>query len=113
MSQDAYRASIYRMNADLMRGIAAQRGVRIRIFVQPVGGYQNGFTSDPYGRPIPDRSDRIRLAESVTQGPEEASLAGVLRDFQGEAFVDRVHYTAGANQWIAQAIARALAPPSP
>jgi hypothetical protein len=107
MSPEAYRASIYRMNADLMRGIAAQRGVTIRIFVQPVGGYLNAFTSDPYGRPIPDRSDRIRLVEGVTKGPEESSLAGVLRDFPGEAFVDRVHYTSGANRWIAQAIARA------
>jgi hypothetical protein len=110
MSPEAYRASIYRMNADLMRGIAAQRGITIRIFVQPVGGYLNAFTSDPYGRPIPDRSDRIRLVEGVTKGPEESSLAGVLRDLPGEAFVDRVHYTSGANRWIAEAMARALAP---
>lgn len=100
--------SNYLINEHLIRSLAGKYGIGLLFIVQPVAGYKNSFSVDPYGNKIPDRSGIIKLLEQTVDEPDELSLSGVLSDHEGEAFVDNVHYTSEANQRIAEAIAGKL-----
>ena len=96
--------SNYLINQLLIRSVAAKYGTRLLFIVQPVGGYKNRYTKDPYGNTIPDSSQIIKLLKQTVDEPDELSLSGLLNNLKGEAFVDAIHYTSEANQHMAKAI---------
>jgi hypothetical protein len=94
----------YLLNKQLVRAMGEQYGFAAQFTLQPVGGYKNRFTTSPFG-PMPDRTQLWKWFEEHTMNGEgDYSLAGVLEDLSGDAFVDNLHYTSAAHRAIATAI---------
>jgi uncharacterized protein YndB with AHSA1/START domain len=104
----------YRLNKHLIQTMAKDFDFEVHFVLQPVGGYRNRFTTSPEGTKRPDFSALVRYYERETMnGTNDHSLSGILEAYQGEAFVDIVHYTTGVNRLIAErihpSVVRALA----
>jgi uncharacterized protein YndB with AHSA1/START domain len=101
----------YLLNKQLVRTMAKEHGFEAHFVLQPVGGYRNRFTTSPEGTKRHDYSPLWREYERVS-GENDHSLAGILEDYQDEAFVDLLHYTSRVNRLIAEriypSVARAL-----
>jgi uncharacterized protein YndB with AHSA1/START domain len=91
------------LNKQLIRAMAKEFGFEVHFILQPVGGYRNRFTTSPEGTKRPDHSWLWREFERHSRnGENDHSFAGILEEYQGEAFVDKVHYTSGVNRLIAE-----------
>ena len=112
-------AASYDFVRHAIAAIARQNGVEAWSFVQPIPGYRNPFAKHeflPDGM-IPTRRKRLddlmRMLEQGLNGDHALSLAGLLEHWQGQPFVDDLHYTEDVNDLIASAIAKAVRlPPS-
>lgn len=101
--------AMMRANRQMVRALAREFGFEAHFVLQPVGGYRNRFTVSPEGMPARDWAPIWRELERYTEGEHEHSLTASLEDFQGEAFVDFLHYSAGANRRIAERLSPIVA----
>ena len=90
------------LNKQLIRAMAREFGFEVHFFLQPVGGYRNRFTTTPDGIKRPDHLWAEFERHPIMNGENDHSLTGILEHYQGEAFVDLLHYTSGVNRLIAE-----------
>ena len=86
------------LNKQLVRAMAREFGFEAHFVLQPVGGYRNRFTTSPSGGKRPDHSWFLwgLFERHALNGQNDHSFTGILEDYQGEALVDMLHYSAGA-----------------
>ncbi|MEM8994673.1 MAG: hypothetical protein AAGF23_07760 [Acidobacteriota bacterium] len=97
----------YRAARRQIEALAAEYGVRVYFFIQPVPGYRNAFGDHPlmrYGH-SPATAARMELLEATADGRTRFSLAAALDGYGGTAFVDSFHYSPPVNDLLAGAIA--------
>jgi uncharacterized protein YndB with AHSA1/START domain len=105
----------YSLNKHLVRAMAKELGFEAHFVLQPVGGFRNRFTTSPYGERRSEHSWFLwgEFERHSMNGENDHSFAGLLENYEGEAFVDMLHYSAGANRLIAErlypSVARSLA----
>jgi uncharacterized protein YndB with AHSA1/START domain len=92
------------LNKRLIRAVAKEFGFEAHFILQPVGGHRNRFTTGPDGIKRSPHSWFLwgEFERHTMSGENDHSFAGILEDYQGEAFVDMLHYTSGVNRLIAE-----------
>jgi hypothetical protein len=102
----------YRANVGDIGALCARYGIRSFFFLGPIAGFRNAYATHLFCKipPTPDELTMMeRLVSSVADMPV-TDLSAALKDYRGQPFIDRWHYTPAVNRLLAGHILSSLTP---